>query len=242
VALKFALTLSSFMLCSVFALAQADSPEYKDADEEDFAQGIDGVTGTEDSDPVAGLRWDRPRFQGRGCPPGTVTSSLSTDQTSLSLLFDNYIVQSGNSPTRREVMNCEILIPVQVPPGYRMMIGRIDYRGFAQAPMNGRSVLRTVTQILNERGQALSRPLKRRRVFAGPINQNFAVSSRVLQQPHWSSCGENFQLRLRTDLIAVANRRGEPAMTAMDTIDATGSVTEARAQYFMRWKKCARGR
>lgn len=205
-----------------------------DSDEEDFVRGFSGAKGTEDSEQIQGVRLQNPRFAGRGCPPGTVTSQLSADAKSLTILFDNYIVDSSGAPGRRSVSSCDISVPMQVPAGYRMTVGRIDYRGFALAPNQGRAVLKTITQIVDDRERAVSRPVKRRRVFQGPVGENFQASSSLRgRREEWSRCGESFNLKIRTDLIAVTNRQGEQTMMSLDSIDSS-----ARADYYISWKKC----
>lgn len=212
-----------------------DRVEPRSPDEVDFAGRPGPRTGTEGSARPIGFRMDRPQLSGRGCPPGSVTTQVSPDGTSVTILFDRFSVEATGTPLRRESMSCDVAVPIQVPAGFQLMVGRIDYRGFALAPNEGFSVLKTVTQLTTNEGRSLTMPLRRRQIFPGPYNQNFIASSLIEGSPSWSRCGESLNLRLATQIVAVTNNAGEQTMTTLDSIDH-----QAQAQYFIKWQQCGR--
>ena len=57
-----------------------------------------------------------PGYGGSGCPGGSASVTLSPDGKSLTLIFDQFIVEAGG-PTGKRIdrKNCDIAIPVHVP-------------------------------------------------------------------------------------------------------------------------------
>jgi hypothetical protein len=63
-----------------------------------------------------------PGYGGTGCPDGTVSVTLSPDQKSLSLLFDQYQVEVGGDTGKSfDRKSCNIAIPVHVPQGLSVL-------------------------------------------------------------------------------------------------------------------------
>ena len=78
---------------------------------------------------AADLQLGQPDYAGTGCPGGSAAVSLSPDQTSISILFDQYVVEAGGAKSY-ERKNCNIAISVKVPQGYSVSVFAINYRGF----------------------------------------------------------------------------------------------------------------
>ena len=75
----------------------------------------------------SGIALGEPAYGGTGCPSGSVSAALSPDNTSLSLLFDQYVVEAGQSVGRSfDRKSCNIAIPVHVPQGYSVSVMSID--------------------------------------------------------------------------------------------------------------------
>src|SRR5690606_12661462 len=74
-----------------------------------------------------GITLGPPGYGGTGCPGGSVSVTLSPDNTSLSLLFDRYVVEAGGSTGRSfDRKSCNLAIPVHVPQGLSVSIISID--------------------------------------------------------------------------------------------------------------------
>ncbi len=68
-----------------------------------------------------------PGYGGTGCPGGSVSATLSPDATSLSLLFDSYVVEAGGDTGKTfDRKACNIAIPVHVPQGMSVSVLAID--------------------------------------------------------------------------------------------------------------------
>lgn len=74
-------------------------------------------------------------FAGSGCPAGSVSGQLSTDLTTLTLLYANFVAQAGSgiSPSNYR-KNCQLNVKIRYPQGWQFSVFKADYRGYAQIP------------------------------------------------------------------------------------------------------------
>ncbi|KAH7116601.1 hypothetical protein B0J13DRAFT_599924 [Dactylonectria estremocensis] len=72
---------------------------------------------------------------GSGCPAGSVGHMLSSDLTTLTLIYDEFIAQAGKDikPSEKR-KNCQVNLKVQYPQGWQFSIFKADYRGYATLP------------------------------------------------------------------------------------------------------------
>jgi len=74
-------------------------------------------------------------FAGSGCPAGSVSGQLSTDLTTLTLLYANFVAESGkNVPASNNRKNCQLNVKLRYPQGWQFSVFKADYRGYAQIP------------------------------------------------------------------------------------------------------------
>src|SRR3954467_15421199 len=77
-----------------------------------------------------------PGYGGTGCPSGSVSTTLSPDAKSLSLLFDSYQTEAGGDTGKTfDRKSCNIAIPVHVPQGLSISVLAVDYRGYNNLPL-----------------------------------------------------------------------------------------------------------
>jgi hypothetical protein len=144
-------------------------------------------------------------------------------------------------------MNCEAILPIEIPEGQQMEITRVDYRGFVSVPEGGRASLHSVFNFMEDEARGRGRWKDRSRInvrynFKGPVTENYEISTgdltegRGRQQAEVSPCGGTAQLKLRNDVV-VASPRGEQASLTIDSIDGS-----ANAVYFVNWSACRPGR
>lgn len=218
---------SSAFLFSANSWAQADEP--LEPGEQEFDSGATDK-GNEDSDPVS-IGFGSVTSGGSGCPAGSATATASPDGKTISILFDRYSSTSANK--ERVVTNCNLRIPIRPPAGFRAVITRFDFRGFAAAPLKGRTVLKAQYEILGPNGRSQGETVKRRKLFQGPSEKSFNVNSRIRAASRFTNCGESFILAMNTKLIAQSQTPGTTAMIQLDSVDGTQNV-----QYHVRWKRC----
>jgi hypothetical protein len=74
-------------------------------------------------------------YGGSGCRDHTVAHMLSTDRTTLTLIFDDFVAQSGKGIAPKERRkNCQLNVKVHYPQGWQFSIFKADYRGHATLP------------------------------------------------------------------------------------------------------------
>lgn len=74
-------------------------------------------------------------FAGSGCPAGSVSGQLSSDLTTITLLYANFIAQAGKGLTATDYRkNCQLNVKLKYPQGWQFSVFKADYRGYAQIP------------------------------------------------------------------------------------------------------------
>lgn len=74
-------------------------------------------------------------FAGSGCPAGSVSGQLSSDLTTITLLYASFIAQSGSGvPASSYRTNCQLNVKLKYPSGWQFSVFKADYRGYAQIP------------------------------------------------------------------------------------------------------------
>ena len=175
-------------------------------------------------------------YGGNGCPQGTMQAVLSPDNLSFSLLFDKFIAEVSEATSGpRDVMTCDILIPMQVPEGMQMTITRVDLRGFSALPERARGMLHSVFNFRGKGGDGNRMNL--RYAFSGPIMENYELSSDTLTglDVETSPCGGDFKLRILNQLRVQSPRKREQASLTLDSIDGSSEAT-----YFISYGTCSR--
>jgi hypothetical protein len=228
----------------LFVLIQLGFPNFvysQEIEESEFeaVKVAPPVTENMDSEWANGMEIGLPLYNGSGCPGGTASSILSPDRKTLTVLFDQYIVEAGSpSALRSNTKSCHLQIPFKVPLGFRVQVVRLDYRGFNFVPSGGQNRYST-TYAMNEKmaQKALGKKVKKNHIFKGPVNENYTLIGRV-KGAHWSGCGEDFNLHVVTEVNAVSNQRLEQTIATVDSID-TAPID--KLNYHLRWKSCKKG-
>jgi hypothetical protein len=175
-----------------------------------------------------GLQLGTPSYGGTGCPAGTASVSVSPDNLSLSILFDQYVVEAGGSKSF-DRKNCNIAIPVKVPQGYSVSVFAIDYRGFIGLPAGGRAQL-AVNYFLAGDGAGI----RTQKTFTGPVSSDYVKSDSLgLQAIVWSGCGASTNLRANTTMLVQSNSRRQQAMATVDSADVQAGLI-----YHLQWRRC----
>jgi hypothetical protein len=71
-------------------------------------------------------------YGGTGCPQGTMSSQISEDRTTVTLIFDSYIASIGPGISVTDSRkNCQLNVDIRYPGGFQYSILSADYRGYA---------------------------------------------------------------------------------------------------------------
>jgi len=170
-----------------------------------------------------------PGYGGTGCPDGTVSVTLSPDQKSLSLLFDQYQLSVGGETGKSfDRKSCNIAIPVHVPQGLSVSILKIDFRGFNHLPQSATSQFNVEYFFAGTRGPSF------RRDFRGPLDEDYLINNELAAQAVvWSGCGADVNLRTNSSMRVktVSNRE---AMASIDSEDVNAAIV-----YQLQWRACS---
>lgn len=186
----------------------------------------------------AGAQMGLPEYAGTGCPNGSISATLSPDNRTLSVIFDNFSTEAMPASVDRK--NCRLKIPVKVSPGFQVAIVKSDVRGFTSLPENSKTVVRTTHHISIVQGaaekQVDKKPFTRVTTFTGPMDDEIYIGQHIESEQIWSPCGASFRLNIGT-MVTVSNEKSNDlAMAVVDSIDLQ---TEDKAmKYHLNWRRC----
>ena len=169
-----------------------------------------------------------PGYGGTGCPVGSVSTTLSPDQKSLSLIFDEYAVSAGGTTGRSfDRRSCNVAIPVHVPQGYSLAVLAVDYRGFNHLPRGASSQFNVEYFFAGSRGPAF------RRSFYGALDSDYSISNELQAESMvWSPCGADVNLRTNSSMRVSTTYNAE-AMATVDSEDVNAAIV-----YRLSWRRC----
>ena len=175
-----------------------------------------------------GIRLGIPGYGGTGCPAGSVSTTLSPDEKSLSLIFDEYSVSAGGTTGRSfDRKSCNVAIPVHVPQGYSVAVLAVDYRGFNHLPAGASSQFNVEYFFAGSRGPAF------RRSFFGSLDADYTISNELqAESVVWSACGADVNLRTNSSMRLSTVRNAE-AMATVDSEDVNAAIV-----YHLQWRAC----
>lgn len=175
------------------------------------------------------LRIGYPGYGGTGCPAGSASVVVSPDQKSLSILFDNYLVEAGYTTNRSiDRKSCNLTVPVHVPQGYSISIFHVDYRGFNALPAGGNSRFSAEYFWAGARGPTMTKN------FYGPLNQDYILSNNLLASALvWTPCGASVNLRVNSSMMVRTNSSYAQAMATVDSADLRAGLI-----YHIQWRRC----
>ena len=167
----------------------------------------------------------QPGYGGNGCPAGTASVTLSPDAKSLSILFDDYIVETTRR--RRTVRkSCNIAVPVHIPQGFSVAVMDIDYRGYNSLPRRAFSRFSVEYFFAGVRGPKFTK------TFRGELDDDFTLGNTLTARSMvWSRCGADVNLRVNTSMLVKS--RGAEALSMVDSADISAGLV-----YHFKWKRC----
>lgn len=169
-----------------------------------------------------------PGYGGTGCPGGSVSTTLSPDAKSLSLLFDAYSAQAGGDTGKAfDRKSCNIAIPVHVPQGLSISVLAIDYRGYNNVPAGAKSEFNVEYFFAGAKGPSF------KKTFTGPKDEDYLIHNELVAQASvWSACGADVNLRTNSS-IKVTTKNNQDALATVDSEDVSAAIV-----YQLQWKQC----
>lgn len=209
---------------------------YDEVDESDFENGTSEYADNRDSESPA-VNINRVSIQGNGCRPGEASAIVSPDGKAVSVLFDNFSIQGSDPEVRRRTLkNCRTSISINVPDNYQAAIIKSDYRGYNYLPKGSRAKLVSIYHFTSEGREQSRKIYKRKKIFHGPIDSNFYLTSNTNMRRKWSRCGKDFTLDIDTRLVVKAPRDLQDELfSGIDSLDINSNQ---HVKYHLTWKRC----
>jgi|GEM_PF-5018388 len=162
-------------------------------------------------------------FGGSGCQPGTVRATVSPDGDEVSILFDEF---SAETKVRQaKIQQCEVRVPIRVPSGFRVMLTKIDYRGFAFTTPRAQAAVLAQAQIVRAKNRRPITPwVQNARYFKPDTDEPFDFSLALNVRSSKFPCGTDSILRLNTYLMSQARGAGASSLIQLDSIDGATSM------------------
>jgi hypothetical protein len=169
-------------------------------------------------------------YGGSGCRQGTVASSFSTNLTSFTIIYDEFIAASGVGTTIRDSRkNCQINVDLRYPIGWSYSVTSVDYRGFISIPDN--TLIATQSSTCYFSGETAQSTTTNE--FHGPFTGNYIVSEKLLDEERvWSPCGKVIMVNIN----AKVSLSGDLSLPALISVDSTDLKVEQK--YGIEWRKC----
>ncbi len=171
-----------------------------------------------------------------GCPEGSYKVVMSPDGTSLSILFDQFTLDSsGSAGSTQPKKVCRISAPLNLPANQSIGVYKVDYRGFAKLVKKQETDLE-VQYFLgphnNDRGRVFKRKVK------GPHEGDYLFTETLgAGQMKRVGCGTAAVLNLAITLSLDGALQAGQAMSSLDTTDA--AARGGALVYHFDLKKCS---
>jgi hypothetical protein len=167
-----------------------------------------------------------------GCPGGTYSAVNSPDGTTLSILFDNFSVTSGQgSDGTLNRKFCNIQVPLHLPDGYTLGIYKVDYRGFSHLSTKQYSEL-FVDYALGAHNKSRSFHRKTKGPYDGDFLFTETIGAGLMKRV---GCGEEAVLNVSAALELNTGLQPGVAMAALDSVDG---APKGGLIYYFDLKKC----
>lgn len=194
-------------------------------------------------------------FSGSGCSQKTASVALTPNKRAVSIVFDQFTAEAGADVARIiDRKNCQIVIPIIAPKGYRMAVAQLDYRGFKGLPPQAQAQFKTFHQIRYPLLNLLGPKVTTTQNYNGPDAEDFFLSAQInnkpalgiglpistpitdpLLNPILKTCGGTYNLEINADLAVKANSQNEQTLLTLDSVD--GELLEGM-KYHLQWEKC----
>ncbi len=169
-------------------------------------------------------------YAGSGCPAGSVSTNVSPDGGSFSLMWDQFDAEAGPgvalSAGRK---NCQLALDLDFPSGWSYAVKSVDHRGFVSLESGTTATLTTGYYF---QGQATTARLSTS--FYGPASKDYLVRDTLGSTAQvWSPCGSPRALNINVQArVSSTSRAGSGLITLESPVGGTlGGMT-------LEWQRC----
>jgi hypothetical protein len=169
-------------------------------------------------------------FAGTGCPAGSVAGQLSSDLTTVTLLYDRFVAQAGAGiPASEYRKNCGLNVKIKYPSGWQFSVFKADYRGYAYIPKGATGTCKA-TYYFSGQSKQTSSTLTLKGLFDDNYlkTDEFGVESTV-----WSPCGQEGLLNINSEVRLAPFDSNTAALLTVDSTDL--KFTQV---HYLQWQQC----
>ncbi len=156
-------------------------------------------------------------YNGNGCLDESAMVILSPDSRVLSLLFDDYSISAGGENLTRGRKTCGVKLKLSVPENKRVVIKKIDYRGYALVPDYSRMNFTALYNVEIPKLNFTSNIIRKNFTKTGFFDDEFVLEQTINENLTGRACGHDIVFNINTSLLAQA--RGEEAFVSIDSLD-----------------------
>ncbi|KAK6534538.1 hypothetical protein TWF281_005853 [Arthrobotrys megalospora] len=166
---------------------------------------------------------------GTGCPAGSVAQQISSDRSTFTLIFDQYVASVGPGvPATESRKNCQLNVHLRYPAGWQYSIFSATYRGYASLQRNQQGLQKSTYYFSGDTRQTSTQT-----PFIGPFNSDYSLTDNVDQTSNvWSPCGIDGMLNINSQ-VRVTGDMSKPGLLTTDSID--GKFTQILS---LSWRRC----
>jgi hypothetical protein len=190
-------------------------------------------------------------YGGFGCPAGTAAVNISSDGTTFTVIFDQFIAQVGPEiPAGDFRAQCTLNLTLNIPPGFTYAVSKFINRGFASVEPGAYAEQKSTYHFQGQRAQtsAWSRypnwSIPTRAFCNNPNNasnprcQNFTTDWITEDEFEtatlvYSPCSVESAVNVKSDLRIIKGWSNEYSMMVQDTVDGSFSM-----QFHFEWQRC----
>lgn len=171
-------------------------------------------------------------FAGSGCPAGSVSGQLSTDLTTITLLYASFVAQAGKGLSASNYRkNCQLNVKLRYPSGWQFSVFKADYRGYAQIPKGDTGTCKATYYFSGDSKQITSTL-----TIKGPYDDNYLKTDQFgVESTVWSPCGVEGLLNINSEIRLSPADSSKNALLTVDSTDL--KFTQI---HYLQWQKCTK--
>ena len=190
-----------------------------------------GTAADASTPPAEQITLDVQTVNGSGCPAGTASATMLSDNTGFRISYTSFLAQDGGTAAPTDIRkNCQVNLLVHIPQGFTFAIARADYWGRAHLEPGATALERS-----NYYFQGSSDNTYVDHTFSGPLDGTWrATDITTTAELVYAPCGVIRSLNINTELRVDSGA----SSTKTSYISMRASDGEVYTIVQFQWKQC----
>ncbi|KAI0127144.1 hypothetical protein BJ170DRAFT_701806 [Xylariales sp. AK1849] len=184
--------------------------------------------------PPSGVTIEGISYAGSGCHAGSVAGAISSDLSTVTLLYDGFVAQTGSGiqPTEGR-KNCQLNLQLGLPQGWQFSVFKADYRGYAFLQSGDKGVIKSTYYFSGDSTQ-VSCHISSQCTLNGAFDDNYLKTDEFgFESTVWSPCGEEGLLNVNSEVRVSPLNTNNSALLTVDSTDL--KFTQV---HYLQWQQC----